>query len=150
MAVDTAETSYADAGSVTGDTVYVQLETAYDAASNVIQLTMRRRLDSATGTGELTTPDGSQPKARVSYVAVYPDAIGRRQATANYGTNGGASFTRASTIPARSDTVLVDSVEYNDRGEAHKTKDPTAKETRREWVSSLPKSLPLAVNKPAE
>ncbi|MEX2119699.1 MAG: hypothetical protein WD847_08900 [Pirellulales bacterium] len=130
---DTAESSYSDAGNVTGDTLFEQVETAYDAASNVIQTTARRRFHNATGTGELTTPSGSQPKARVSYAALYPDAVGRQQALADYGTNGGSAFTRASTVPARSDTVLVTSTEYNSDGEGFKTIDPMATQTRQEF-----------------
>jgi len=143
LGFDTAETSYADAATVTGDTIFEQTETSWDAASNVIQLTLRRRLHTATGTGELTTASGAQPKARVSYVAMYPDAIGRGQARANYGTNGGSAFIRSATIPARSDTVLVDSTEYNSRGEAFKTIDPKAREDRSEWdhAGRLTKSI---------
>ncbi len=140
---DTAETSYADAGTVTGDTIFEQTETAYDTASNVTQVTLRRRLHTATGTGELTSPSGSQPKARVSYVAMYPDAVGRGQARTNYGTNGGSSFSRAATIPARSDTILVDSSEYNSRGEAFKSIDPKGQDNRSEWnhAGQLTKSI---------
>jgi hypothetical protein len=140
---DTAETAYADAKNVIGDTIFLQVETNYDAASNVIQVTTRRRLHTATGTGELTAPDGTQPKARVSYVAMYPDPIGRQQAMANYGTNGGAAFTRPSIIPSRSDTVLVDSVEYNSRREAFKSIDPKGQENRSEWnhAAQLTKSI---------
>lgn len=104
---DVAETSYTDAGTVTGDTILEQVETTYDAAGNAIQLTHRRRFHNATGTGELTSPSGSQPKARVTYVASWQDVIGREIASADYGTNGGASLSRPSTVPARSDTVLV-------------------------------------------
>ncbi len=140
---DTAETSYADAGTVTGDTIFEQTETVYDTASNVTQVTLRRRLHTATGTGELTSPGGSQPKARVSYVAMYPDAVGRGQARATYGTNGGSSFTRSATIPSRSDTILIDSTEYNSRGEAFKTIDPKGQDNRSEWnhAGQLTKSI---------
>jgi RHS repeat-associated protein len=127
---DTSETSYADAASVSGDTIFEQTETTYDAAGNVIQVTRRSRLHDASSTGELTSTSGSQPKARVMYAATYPDAVGRVIAQANYGDNGGSSFTRSSTIPARSDTVLVSSAAYNDDGEAYKQIDPAGKEDR--------------------
>src|SRR6185437_3744041 len=71
------------------------------------RISFRQRYHNATGSGALTYPGGSQPVARVSYIAMYPDAVGRSQATANYGTNGDASLSRPSTIPARADTVLV-------------------------------------------
>lgn len=111
-------------GDVTNDTVMEQLELAYDAASNVLQQTTRERFHDATGTGALTTPGGSQPKARVSYAANYPDALGRTVNVANYGTNGGNALTRPTTCPARSATVLVSTISYNDRGEAWQTTDP--------------------------
>ena len=83
---DDDESTYAEADDVTGDTIFEQVETSYDSGGNVIQTTSRQRFHNATGTGALTTPDGAQPKARVSHVASYPDAIGRVQAVANYGT----------------------------------------------------------------
>lgn len=125
--------TYSSASTVSSDTVMEQTETTYDEAGNAILTVTRARFHDATGTGPLTSPSGSQPKARVSYVANYPDTIGRAQATASYGTNGGASFTRSATIPARSDTVLVSSTEYNNRGEAFKTIDPKGTENREEF-----------------
>jgi RHS repeat-associated protein len=118
------DTDYTSAGSAANNTVLRQVETAYDNASNVIQTTTRDRFHNATGLGDLTSPTGAQPQARVSYLAHYPDAIGRGQAVANYGTNGAASFTRSATIPARMDTVLITSTAYNSRGEPYQTTDP--------------------------
>lgn len=109
---------------VSGDVVYEQMENAYDGASNLILLTSRSRFHDATGTGELTDPNGAQPKARVSYVAMWPDALGRQHHTANYGTNHGASLTRPVKAPQRSNKVLVTTTEYNDRGEVVMTTDP--------------------------
>ena len=60
----------------------------------------RARLHDAIGTGGLSTPSGSQPRARVTYTAFYHDGVGREIAQASYGDNGGASFTRSDTIPA--------------------------------------------------
>ncbi len=97
---------------------------------------LRSRLHDATGTGELTTPGGSQPKARVSYAAAWYDALGRQTAAANYGANGGTTMTvndRPSSAPNRSDTVLVASTEYDTTGQAYKTIDPKAREDRREF-----------------
>jgi RHS repeat-associated protein len=122
-----ADTDYAAAGTVTGDTVIQQIENNYDEASNVIQVTTRDRFHDATGTGELTSPSGSQPKARVSYRAIYPDPVGRVRTVADYGTNGGSSFSRSATAPGQSDSVLVTNIDYNDRGEANQTMDPNGK-----------------------
>ncbi|HQG48456.1 MAG TPA: hypothetical protein PK373_05155, partial [Sedimentisphaerales bacterium] len=130
---DTDETAYGDASSVADDTILEQTETTYDAAGSVILSTTRRRFHNATGDGELTSPDGSQPKARVSYVVFYADPVGRSIATANYGTNGGSSLTRSDTVPTRSDDVLVSSTEYDSTGQAYKTTDPAGKEDRQEF-----------------
>jgi RHS repeat-associated protein len=124
VSYDTAETAYADAFNVTGDTVMNQAELSYDAASNMIQQTMRARFHDATGTGELTSPSGAQPKARVSYSAIWPDPLGREKAVADYGTNGGSALSRPATVPGSSTTVLVVLINYNSRGEANQITDP--------------------------
>jgi RHS repeat-associated protein len=113
---DTDETSYVDAGTVTGDTILEQTETTYDAASNATKTVHRQRYHNATGTGELGTPSSTQPKARVTYSATWQDAIGRTMAMADYGTNGGSSLTRPDTVPDRSDDILVTSLAYNAAG----------------------------------
>jgi len=113
---DIDETAYADASSVTGDTILEQTGNTYDAASNATQTTARQRYHNATGTGELNGPSGVQPKARVTYTAAWHDPLGRTIATADYGTNGGSSLTRPNTIAERSDTVLVTTMTYNSAG----------------------------------
>jgi hypothetical protein len=130
---DVDETAYSEALDVVGDSIFEQTESEYDDAGNVILATLRRRLHDATGTGELTSTSGSQPKARVSYMAYWHDALGRQIAQANYGTNDDAALTRPSTIPARSDEVLVTTIGYNDNGEAFQTIDPADKEDRAEF-----------------
>jgi RHS repeat-associated protein len=111
-------------GNLSGDTVMEQSELIYDKASNLIQETIRERFHDATGTGALTTPGGSPPKARVSYLTIYPEALGRIVNVANYGTNGDTALSRPATCPARSATVLVSTTSYNDRGEVWQTTDP--------------------------
>lgn len=120
-----------DPTSVAGDVILEQLETLYDAASNTVQTTNRQRYHNAPDTqlGALANP-ASSPKARLTYSASYQDALGREIAVATYGTNGGSSFTRSATIPARSDTVLITSTAYNSRGEAFQSIDPSGKEDR--------------------
>jgi RHS repeat-associated protein len=98
-------TSWSAAGSVSGDVVLRQVETAYDLDGNSIFLTDRERFDNETATGALGDPN-TTPKARVSYVAYYYDAAKRLTATVNVGTNAGVAYTRPATPPARSDTVL--------------------------------------------
>ena len=75
----------------------------------------RQRFDNATGTGALNSP-GVEPYARVYYTANYPDPLGRVVATANYGTNGAASWTRPTTIPASSATILVTGFLFDNAG----------------------------------
>ncbi len=111
-------------GDITNDMVMQQSELTYDAASNIILQLSRERFHNATGTGALTSPSGSQPKARVRCVASYPDGLGRIANVANYGTNGASALTRPTTCAARSDTVLVTSTDYNDRGEHWQVTDP--------------------------
>jgi type I restriction enzyme M protein len=96
--------------SVSGDTILSQVEFTYDSGGNLIKTVSRERYHNAAAsqTGELKNPSET-PKARVTYAAMYPDALGRTVATANYGTNGGTALTRSSTVPAGSDTVLVSS-----------------------------------------
>src|SRR5262249_37716280 len=65
-----------------------------------------------SGTGALGTPS-SGIGARVSYVGYYYDASsGRATATVDVGTNGGSAWSRPSSVPSRSDTVLVTSYGY--------------------------------------
>lgn len=116
--------TYAEASSVANDTIMEQVETTYDAASNVTLTTTRQRFHNATGTGPLTEPGGTQPVARVTYAVSYPDGVGRTQAVADYGTNGDVTLTAPATVPASSSGVLVSLTAYNSRGEAYQTTDP--------------------------
>ncbi len=130
---DLDETSYSEASSVTDDTIMEQAETAFDNAGNAIQQTVRQRYHNAAASqlGALQNPTAT-PKARVTYVATYPDALGRTVASASYGTNGGTTLSRSAAIPTRSDTVLVTTTVYSSAGNQQSTKDPLAIETRSE------------------
>ncbi len=112
-----------DPGDISTSTVIEQWQSTYDAASNVIATLNAQRFDDATGTGALASP-AVQPKARIYYVANYPDALGRVIAMANYGTNGGGSWTRPATIPASSATVLVTAFLYDNAGQQSQVTDP--------------------------
>ena len=119
------DASYTDVTSVTGNTVLEQVETIYDADSNTTQTTVRHRYHNAPATqlGALQNP-GATPNARVTFLALYPDEIGRVVNAANFGTNAGAAFTRPATAPARSDTVLVNSACYDATGKISLATDP--------------------------
>jgi len=117
------DSGWTDADDVTSDNVLTQTENQYDANGN-IQLTITKdRFHDETSTGELGNAS-TTPKARVSYVAQYYDAADRLTATVNVGTNGGSSYTRPSSVPSRSDTVLVSSQSYNDAGWVEAVTDP--------------------------
>ena len=143
LAVDADETSYADVFSVSDDTVLEQSETTYDAASNPIVTTTRLRHHDATGLGELTTPQGAQPRARVTYTASWQDGIGRTVAAADYGTNGGTALSRPAVPPAASDTVLVSKSDFNAKGELWRSTDPSGLvvETTRDAAGRVTKTV---------
>ena len=124
---DLTETTYSGALTTAGDTIFEQTETTYDAAGNVLQTVSRRRFHDTTGTGELLTACNPQAQARLGYQMQWSDGIGRTVAVANYGTQG---VVRPATVPARSDTVLVTTTEFNAKGEAYKTIDPAGTESR--------------------
>ena len=121
---DLSGETYSQASSVANDTIMEQVETTYDEAGNAIQAASRQRFHNATGSGPLTAPGGAQPVARVTYVAAYPDAVGRSQAVADYGTNGDLALVRSATIPASSATVHVASTSYANDGTVSQTIDP--------------------------
>jgi RHS repeat-associated protein len=124
-----AETAYADADDVTGDTVYQQIATEYDANGNAIKVTTKHRFHDATATGELGDRT-TNPKARITYTAAYYDRADRQTATVDVGTNGGDSWTRPSSAPSRSATVLVHSYGYDAAGRRSSATDPRAIEAR--------------------
>jgi RHS repeat-associated protein len=121
--------SYDCAIDISDDTILQQSQTQYDPAGNVILTTAWRRLNNATGTGELSSPSGTQPLARTSYMAYWYDGVNRQTATANYGTNGGTAPTCPSSAPPPSDTVLVTSTAYDSTGQAYQSTDPAGQVT---------------------
>lgn len=123
------DSGYSDADDVTGDLVLSQVETTYDAGSRAILSVSRERMHTASGTGALGSVS-SGIAARVSYSALYYDLANRVTDSVNVGTNGGSSWTRPSTVPSRSDTVLVTSAVYDSAGRVWKVNDPRALESR--------------------
>jgi len=117
------DSAWSDADDITGDVVLEQTEPTYDVSGNVLMTTQRRRNHDETGTGELGTAT-TGVKARVSYATTYYDKGDRATASVDVGTNGGSSYTRPSTVPSRSDTVLVTDVNYNAAGWVETVTDP--------------------------
>ena len=97
------------------DLVLQQIETTYDSNSYVVLVTAKQRFHDETGTGVLGTAS-TGVKARVSYAASYFDGADRLTGVVDVVTNGGTSYTRPSTVPSRSDTVLVTTTAYNSAG----------------------------------
>ncbi|MEX2579015.1 MAG: hypothetical protein WD342_08150 [Verrucomicrobiales bacterium] len=119
-----------DDNDVSGDMVVEQSERTYNGVGRVLLSTTYQRFHDATGNGALNGPNGEQPKARRYYAAAWFDGINRRVADADFGTNGGTDLVRPSSVPKRSDTVLVTSYRYATEGEEDATVDPTGIETR--------------------
>ena len=120
--------TWAEAGSVTSDTVLEQTQTAYDADGNAIETIDSQRFDNATGSGALGTPTSGV--GRVYYAASYYDNADRLTATVDVGTNGGTAWTRPSTPPTPSATALVTTYGYNAAGWVQDVTDPLGLDTR--------------------
>jgi RHS repeat-associated protein len=116
-------TTWSAASSVTNDTVLEQEQTIYDGDSNAIETIDKQRFHNATGTGALGTPT-SGVNARVYYAAAYYDNADRLIADVNAGTNGGTAWTRPSSVPASSATLLVTNYVYNAAGWVQDVIDP--------------------------
>lgn len=121
-----------DPSNISTSTIIEQHVFAYDNGGNVISITRKQRFDNATGVGALNSTT-IQPKARASHIAYYPDALGRSQAVANFGTYAANAWDRNSfpTVPSRSDTVLVNSTTYDAAGDPIITIDPQNVQTCR-------------------
>ncbi len=78
---------------------------------------MRVNDATATTTGALTSSN-----ARIMYTAAWSDGIDRQIASANYGAV--SSFTRPSTPPSSSSTVLVNGTTYDDASRVYQTTNP--------------------------
>jgi RHS repeat-associated protein len=122
-------TGYSAATSMASDNVLTQTQTAYDGDNNPIEAIASDRFHNATGTGALGTPT-TGVHSRVSFAATYYDAADRPTAMVDVGTNGGSSWTRPSSVPTGSSTVLVTADAYNAAGWLQDVTDPLAHVTR--------------------
>jgi len=127
-----ADTDYAAAGSVAGNTVMEQTATTYDEAGNVTFTKTLRRIHSATGTGELNLPSGSQPRGRPSYQGFWYDQVNRQTTQGTWGTNGGSDPTRPDSPPSADPTCLVSSTYDDEAGQQRVLVDAASKYT---WIS---------------
>jgi len=117
------DSTWDNAGTLDGNYVFEQTEYQYDANSNVIFSINKLHFHDDTNTGELSSVSGT-PKARVMYNAFYYDRGDRLTASVDVGTNGGSTYSRPGSAPARSSTVLVTSYAYNDAGWQSSITDP--------------------------
>jgi RHS repeat-associated protein len=124
-----AETAYADADDVVGDTVIDQAVSVYDAVGNVIQVTRYQRTDASAKTGDLSA-SWLETDSRRTYQATWFDAVRRTTSVVDYGRNGGAAFVRPATAPAPNTTnnPLV-KYDYNAAGRQYRITDNKARIT---------------------
>jgi RHS repeat-associated protein len=114
---------WSNASSVSSDNVLEQVDTTYDSDGNAIMVTDRQRNHNTSTTGALGN-ETTSPKARVYYSTAYFDAANRVIDTVNVGTNGGSAYTRPSSPPSSSATVLVTVESYNAAGWVNQETDP--------------------------
>jgi RHS repeat-associated protein len=122
-------TSWSAASSVSSDDVLEQTDTTYDTDGNVILAADRQRDHNDTTTGALGNVTTS-PEARIYYAANYYDAANRLIDSVNVGDDGGSTYTRPSSVPSDSATVLVTSDSYNAAGWVQDVTDPRGIDNR--------------------
>ena len=146
------DTTYADADDVTGDIVLVEDQVVYESADED-EVLMQARIsrfhdDHGAGqtTGALDTNADSDSlkytaaniEGRIQIRAFWYDRFGRMTDEVNYGT--GAATGSAGTldrdglaVPARSDTALRTTYDYNGAGRVEDTTDPRGLVARQEF-----------------
>ena len=112
-----------------------RLENLYDAAGNLVAVTNRARVHTATDDqlGELQTLTGADPQARVSYLAIYYDGIGRHNRHGRLRHQRQLAVGAAGRRTPVCDTLLVSSQAYNDRGESFSATDPAGRESQTQF-----------------
>jgi YD repeat-containing protein len=134
VSYDTAETSYADASNLNGDTVIQETRYILDAVgANELVRTYERR-HNGTGTGELSV--GTSGNARAQYAAAWYDKLHRMVHRANYGTYGGVDMTvrPAGSPPASSSPdSLVTKQSYTTKSEPYESTDTMGIVSRSEY-----------------
>jgi|GEM_PF-268111 len=121
------DTAYADAFNVQGDWVLEESDFDYDDNGNLLAATARQRHHDATGLGAL---GAAGTAARSTTGAAWYDAANRVIAQADVGTNGGAAWARPAAVPARSDTTLVTTTDYDSAGRVLEVTDAAGQITR--------------------
>lgn len=142
------DSGYTDAFDVAGDTVLRERQTAYEAATGNVLMTVsidRFHDDNASRSSPTATAldlnsdtdlkivTASDIKGRVSIQARWYDTLDRVRTIADYGTNGGATFNRTSTsepTASSSSVVLVWKYTYDTVGTLQDVNDASGHITR--------------------
>ncbi len=134
---DTAETTYADADDLTGDTVIEETRVVPDASGRPELVGTYQRRHNGSGTGALTV--GSSGNSRPQYTAKWFDPMHRESVVVAYGTNDGTDLTSRSgsppsTGPSETDQErLVTTYAYTIKSEVFEVSDPMGRELRTEY-----------------
>ncbi len=134
------DSTYADASSLSGDTVVEESRTVYDNIHDsglpMMSVSIRRHHNS-TGTGELETSiseyAATQPSTgRTQITAMWYDELGRQTHVAQIGTNSGSTYSRATgttyaSVPTTG--ALVSESQYDDAGNVKSVLDPKGTKT---------------------
>jgi YD repeat-containing protein len=117
VSYDAAETAYADADDLGGDTVVQETRLALDATGGAELTAVYERRHNGTEAGGLTV--GSSGNARAQYLAAWFDKLHRPSHSATYGTNGGTDMTARPTgnPPSTGTDQLVTTFGYETKGE---------------------------------
>jgi len=131
---DDAETLYADAATVTNDTVIDQEVTTFDLASQVIQSTHYRRTSTTAKLEDLSV-SWAAGQSRRTFVARWYDRGRRPTDVVDYGTNGGSNLSRPATAPApnTSDNYLVTHFGYDVAGRPNQLIDNKARVSQKNF-----------------
>lgn len=117
VSFDDAETLYADASVVTGDTVIDQTVILLDADGETIQQTRYQRTSTTTKLGDLSV-SWAAGQSRRTFLAHWFDIAGRQTDRADYGDNSGTNLSRPATapLPNTSDNYRVTHWAYDAAG----------------------------------
>jgi RHS repeat-associated protein len=129
---DAAETAYADAFTLTGDTVVEETRSVLDALGRPELVRGYFRKHNGTGTGALTLTN-----ARAQYTASWFDPLHRSTHGVSYGDNDGTDMTArpSGNPPSASDsTKLVAKTTYTPKSQVENSTDPQGIVARREFT----------------
>ena len=142
--------TYAAASSVFSDVVIQQTAYGYNGDGDTIETVTAQRSsadpddaegalfsDTSNSDGSLNVTaasgDDSSLGSMIDFDASYFDAADRDIADVNVGTNGSSAWTRPTSVPSDSSTVLVTGYGYDAAGNQNTTTDPNGIETKSDF-----------------